>query len=421
MAKQITFIHAADLHLGAPLRGLRAVSPALGERLSRAIPEAYDRLVSTAIAREVDFVVLAGDIFDQAQPSYANYLQFVDGLQRLDEAGVPVYMIGGNHDPMTSWQGSFADLPANTCMFPGDRPGFSVYRKAGEPLALIGGRSYQTHVASRDESIARGITREAACKACGADAPFAVGVLHTGLDIDAEKAPVSRAELLQSGFDYWALGHIHKRMAYPPENPRMAFSGCIQGRDIRETGARGCYQVTLEQGRPNRLEFIPLASVTWQMAQVDVSGCATVADCHDAIMRELFRLNAEARCEEMVERIELVGETDLHSVLEKPGVLKDLRDQINEGYPIFFCDSLVDRTRQPVDRNALMEEGLFPAALLRQSRAQIHDSSSTVAYLQDEFLAQGLVLPQSCAKHADSLQREAEELVLDLLRGVPHA
>lgn len=418
MAKQITFIHAADLHLGAPLRGLRAVSPVLGERLARAIPEAYDRLVSAAIAREADFVVLAGDIFDQAQPSYANYLQFVEGLQRLDGAGIPVYMIGGNHDPMTSWQDSFSDLPANTCMFPGDRPGFSVFRKAGEPLALIGGRSYQTHVASRDESIAEGITREAAREACGTDAPFAVGVLHTGLDIDAEKAPVSRAELLRAGFDYWALGHIHRRMAYPPENPRMAFSGCIQGRDIRETGARGCYQVTLEQGRPNRLEFLPLASVVWQMVQVDVSDCATVADCHDSIMRELFRLNAAARCEEMVERIELVGETALHDVLEKPGVLQDLRGQINEGYPIFFCDALLDRTRQPIDRDALAEEGLFPAALLRQSAAQAQDLQSTVAYLQDEFLARGLALPQSCAKHADRLQLEAEDLAIDLLRGV---
>ncbi len=420
MAKQITFIHAADLHLGAPLRGLRAASPALGERLARAIPEAYDRLISVAVNRKVDFVVLAGDIFDQAQPSYANFLQFVEGLQKLHVAGIPVYMLAGNHDPMTAWQNSFSDLPPNTYMFPGDRPGFAVYSREGEPLALLGGRGFQTRVVSREESIAAGITLEAAREACGVDAPFAVGVLHTGLDIDTDKAPVSRAELLRSGFDYWALGHIHKRIVDSPNNPRLVFPGCIQGRDIHETGARGCYQVTLTEGQPNRLEFVPLASVAWQIAHVDVSSCATVSDCHDTIMRELFRLNGMAKCEEMVERIILHGATDLHSVLEKPGVLQDLRNQINEGYPIFYCDALIDHTEYPFDRDAILEEGLFPATLLRQSSTQIQDQSSAIAYLQDEFLAHGLALPQSCVRHIDTLQHQAENLVIDLLRGDYH-
>ena len=413
-------MHAADLHLGAPLRGLRAASPEFAERLAKAIPQAYARLIDESISRNVDFVVMAGDIFDQAQPSYANFLQFVRGLQRLEQADIPVYLLTGNHDPYTSWQRSYSQLPRNVYMFPADKPGFTVFQRDGRPLALLGGRGYYNQVVSDQQNIAEGITREAAERACGVSAPFAVGVLHTGLHLDKAKAPADLSELTASGFDYWALGHIHKRYVFSPENPRAAFSGCIQGRDILESGSRGCFQVTLTEGQRNAIEFVPLASIVWQVADVDVSACTTLAECHDAVMRELFRLNGTAQCEEMAERVTLVGTTPLHSLLCQPGVLEDLRKQMNEGYPIFYCDALVDRTESPVDREALIDEGLFPAALLRQASSLAADDGAAVTYLQDEFFSHGLVLPKKCSRKVSDLQKQAEGLLVDLLRGDSH-
>jgi DNA repair exonuclease SbcCD nuclease subunit len=217
--------------------------------------------------------------------------------------------------------------------------------------------------------------------------------------------------------DYWALGHIHMPYQDSHINPRLVFSGCIQGRDIKETGPRGCYQVTLTEHASNQTEFIPLASVVWQRLDVDVSTCATLAEAHDAIMRALFAANGHAQCEEMIERVTLVGATSLHSVLRMPGVIEDLRAQINDGYPTFFCDALIDRTRAPLDRDALLEEGLFPAVLLRQAAAQEAEEASAVAYLQDEFLKKNLQLPRSCTRKIDTLQDDAETLLLDLLGG----
>ena len=88
----ITFIHAADLHLGAPFKGLRASSPLWADVLLKAIPDAYRRIVDTAIEKQVDFVVVAGDIFDDSRPSYADFSLFVSGLERLNDAGIPVYL-----------------------------------------------------------------------------------------------------------------------------------------------------------------------------------------------------------------------------------------------------------------------------------------------------------------------------------------
>ena len=292
MSKRVTFIHASDLHLGAPFRGLRALSSKWANRLLSAIPESYDRMVDAAIARDVDFVVVSGDIFDSARPSYGDYLHFFEGLERLGEAGIPVYLITGNHDPYTSWQHDFFSLPPNATMLPGDRPGFALVERDGQPLCLIGGRGYYNQTWPMDECIAEGVTREAAEQALAvqhphaAEAPFAVGLLHTGLNLDPVKAPVDPAVLMHAGMDYWALGHIHMKYAYPSfDDPRLVFSGCIQGRDIKETGERGVFCVTLREGAKNELEFIPTASVVWQRMHVDVSDCANLPDITDKIMR----------------------------------------------------------------------------------------------------------------------------------------
>lgn len=422
MPKRLTFIHAADLHLGAPFRGLRALSDAWASRLLTAIAEAYDRVIDAAIDREVDFVVMAGDIFDSARPSYGDYLHFFEGLKRLDQAGIPAYLVTGNHDPFTSWQRGFFSLPPSSVMLPADRPGFELYERDGEPLCLIGGRGYYNQTWPVDECIAEGVTREAAERALAeahpraAQAPFCVGVLHSGLHLDPTKAPVDPKLLIRAGMDYWALGHIHVKFAYPSlDDPRIVFSGCIQGRDVKETGERGAYLVTLAEGAPNRLEFIPTASVVWQRMGVDVSDCGTLSSIADKVMRELFRENGKAHCEQMVTRITLEGPTPLHTMLERPGVLADMRKHINDSYPEFFCDALLDATVQPRDKEALRREGLFPAVFMQVAEAQRGNAEGEVAYLQEEFLKKNIQMPGSCTRSVEDLSQEAENLVLDLL------
>ncbi len=417
MAESVTFIHAADLHLGAPFRGLRDLSPTWSDRMVAAIPEAFDRMVSAAVERRVDFVVMAGDIFDASHPSYADFRRFFDGMAVLDKAGIPVYLCTGNHDPYTSWKSDFGELPASAFLFPADKPGYFAYQRDGRPLVLLGGRGYYNQSVSPDEDIAAGITRTNAERSLGCSAPFGVGVLHTGLNLDPTKAPTDPSNLLKSGMDYWALGHIHQPWQDSSRNPRLAFSGCIQGRDIKETGPRGCYQVTLRQGEDNRAEFIPCAGVVWQRLDVDVSACTTLVEVHDAIMRQLFAANGSAQCEEMVERITLTGRSGLHQVLRQPGVVDDLRSNINDSYPAFFCDALIDRTRPVFDREALARDGLFPAAVLRQSQAMASQPDAMRAFLQEEFLEKNISMPASCDSDVEGLRQQAEDLVLDLLEG----
>lgn len=152
MARSVTFIHAADLHLGAPFRGLRAVSPVWADRLVKSIPDAYRKLIDETIREQVDFLIIAGDAFDASHPSYADFCLFRDGLERLHDANIPVYFCTGNHDPYARWAGEYGDLPENVHLFDPHEANYFIYEKEGESLAVLGGRSYYTQAWPQDEN-----------------------------------------------------------------------------------------------------------------------------------------------------------------------------------------------------------------------------------------------------------------------------
>lgn len=418
MTESVRFIHVADLHLGAPVRGVCHAGPEWAARLQRAIPEAFERVVDVALEREADFMVVAGDVFDTSRPSYRDYLRFFEGLRRLDEAGIPVYLVAGNHDPFTLWGRGVELLPKSARMLGVGGPEFALFERDGEPLCLIGGRSYYNQTWPADESIAEGISRAAAEEAFGpraARAPLSVGVIHTGLDLDLSKAPVDQGELLSSGIDYWACGHLHRFTVRPSAgDPRIVFPGCVQARDVRETGERGCCLVELGSASPS-VEFIPTSSVVFQQIEVDVGACQTLADVVRLVQAELFRENGKVHCDEMVVRVALVGETALHEFLVRGEVTEDLRNHINNAYPSFLCDVITDLTR-PAD------EGALPTGTFHEVVGDIADEERgredvLVNYVQSELVKRGIAVPASLARQVGAFNDRAERIVLDLLQG----
>lgn len=415
MGKSVSFIHAADLHLGAPFKGLRSLSPVWAAELTRAIPEAYKRLVDTAIRENVDFVVISGDIFDDSRPSYADFFTFINGLKKLDEEGIQVYFCTGNHDPLTTWNYDLSALPKNTHMFTAEDPSFEVFEKEGEPLVVLAGRGYYNQTWPKGVDISKNIWRDYMFEATGVQAPFTVAVVHTGLNIDPTRSPLNPKDLITRGVDYWACGHIHQYMVFPKKAPRIAFPGCPQGRDIKETGEHGVLKVTLEEGNTlPHIRFIPTASVVWENMEVDVSGCNTVADIHELITNKQFFLNSKTHCQKMICRVTLVGNTKLHEKLTN-SVIEDLRLVINNSYPYFFIDAIQNHTRPEIDFNSLLEEGLFPSVYLKTVAQERLNSAEALADIEKEFYDRNLSFPQKLKKDFNELCDEAEILVLDLL------
>ena len=411
----VTFIHAADLHLGAPFKGLRTIAPAWADILLEAIPEAFRKIIDTALDQQVDFVVFAGDIFDNSHPSYADFSLFVSGLRQLNQAGIPVYFVTGNHDPYISWDNSFAALPENAHLLGATKPEFACFERDGKPLALIGGRGYYTQSWPSEENISEGISRETAMADLGVSAPFMIGILHTGLDIDMTRSPVNPKHLLKKDVDYWACGHVHQPRILPSkEDPRIVYSGCPQGRDMKEEGEHGVFKVTLTTDASAEVEFIPTAKVAWQHVMLDVSECATISEVQEKIVSTEFAQNAETRCQRMIFRITLTGRSSLHEELTAQ-VLEDMRAILNDGYPFFYIDALLDKTIPLLDYKTLQKEGLFPAVYLDVMKACRSEKEATLIDLEKQFYQRDLSLPSSLEAKYKDLCDEAETLVLDLL------
>ena len=411
MSGSIRFIHTADIHLGSPIRGFGSLSDEWAARLQTAIPEAFDRVIETALTREVDFVVFAGDLVDKSSASYCDYLRFFEGLDKLHAAGIPSYLIAGNHDPYTSWARNISRLPESAHMLGVYVPTFELYERDGEPLCLIGGRSYYSEAWPFDIGVADGITRENAIGALSeahpnaAEAPFSIGIIHTGFEIDASKAVVSEDFLLAQDIDYWACGHLHRQLVRPiADDPRVVFPGGVQGRALKEFGQHGCYLVELEEGVSPRLEFVPTASVAFHSIDVDVSECRTLSDVKRVVKEALFRESSHDYCGDMVAHVNLVGETDLHAYLRKPDVVAGLQKRVNDACPSFFCDAIVDGTRFPA------ADGAIATPTLEQE-----SDSALIDYVQSTLVQRGIAVPDVLTRLIGDFRVAAETLASDLL------
>lgn len=233
------FLHCADLHLDSPLRGLEADPDAPVEKIRGATRKALRNLVDFAVEQPVDFVVAAGDLYDGDWQDWRTGRFLLDQIRRLTEAGIPFIAIRGNHDAESIITRRLR-LPSEIAwLLDHNRP--QTVRLANVPVS-IHGQSFATKAVTDD-------------LASGYPAPdperFNIGLLHSSVDGregHANYAPCAVEQLRDHGYQYWALGHIHKREILH-EDPWIVFSGNPQGRHINEPGAKGATLVTVTDGK----------------------------------------------------------------------------------------------------------------------------------------------------------------------------
>ncbi|MED3965544.1 DNA repair exonuclease [Niallia taxi] len=277
--EEITFIHCADLHLDSPMLGLKNLPAPIRAQLRESTFASFRKIVDTAIARQVDFVLIAGDIYDGEDRSLRAQILFKKEMERLKIQEIDVYIIHGNHDHLS---GSWLEVsfPDNVHIFPSDVTVFE-HKKRNTKIHLYG-FSYETrHLYDR-----RINTYE---KTDTAD--YHIGLLHGSMEGNSDHspyAPFNLQELASKGMNYWALGHIHKR-AVLQADPPVVYPGNIQGRHKKETGEKGCYYVKLNNGDAE-LEFIPTATCLWKSVQIDAAGAKNADEllslCHIAQEKE---------------------------------------------------------------------------------------------------------------------------------------
>lgn len=361
-----SFVHAADLHLDSPFAGLGRLSSEhsrVVEKLREATFRAFDTIIELCLHERVDFLLVAGDVFDGADRSLKAQLRFRDGLRRLSEHRIRAFVIHGNHDPLDGWADSI-HLPEGVHDF-GQALESIVVEKDGQAVARIHGISYPTR--KIDSRFGLGFRR-------AGDEPFQIGLFHCNVGGDTRHdpyAPRTVGELAEAGLDYWALGHIHESVVLRSVNPFIGYPGNTQGRHINESGPRGCFlvRVTAAGKLDTPPEFIPTDSVRWLSGEIDITGVAALDELLSRFEERLDDLLDQAAGRPVVARIALVGRGVLHQALTRHQASRDLLDKLHElgvqRNPFVWTESLVVRTRPQVDLDARRSAPDFLGDLLR--------------------------------------------------------
>lgn len=303
----IRFIHAADIHLDSPLKGLAKRLNLPAAKILSATREALVNLVTLAINEKVDFVLLAGDIYDGDPEDLSANFHFNQQMGRLNQKNIKVVMITGNHDAKSKISRPLSP-PKNLTILSTDNPESCEITKEGDVIAIIHGQGFLNQAETRNLATAY-------------PAPIAgklnIGILHTSLDGrdgHANYAPTSTKELINKGYSYWALGHVHTREVVH-EKPYIIFPGNIQGRHIRETGAKGCYLVTFKDNHEAQLEFKPIDVFRWEAITVNLDGIEEESEFEGRLTETIESRKLPFHEIPHGIRIILKGKTSLHSWL----------------------------------------------------------------------------------------------------------
>ncbi|MCK9212928.1 metallophosphoesterase family protein [Rhodoferax sp.] len=387
------FIHTADIHLDSPLVGLAAYKDAPVSLLRTVTRDAFTRLVDVAIEEAIDFMVIAGDLYDGTWKDYNTGHFFCREMGRLNKVGIPVYLLFGNHDAESEMTKKLT-LPTNVHTFEARKA--NTFTIDALKVALHG-RSYKE--AATFENLVSGYP-----------APLAgwlnIGVLHTALGGYTEHvnyAPCSVAELTAKGYDYWALGHVHEH-AILQKSPWVVFPGNLQGRHIREIGARGAVLVTADEAGIQSVERVLVDALRWHVVDVDASQASTLQDVVRLAGQAFERLLTETpESIYLSVRVCIKGKSAVH------GELFGLESQLRE-------DILGQAAGQGTDR--LWVEKVRLETEPAVDAAQLATRSDAIADLQ-KFLDQA---PEDAAL-LDALLQDLRPLLdrmpLDVVRAVP--
>jgi exonuclease SbcD len=340
----LRFVHAADLHLDSPLLGLTRKSADYAARVDDASRQAFDNLIALAIDEACGLLVIAGDVFDGQWRDYRTGQFFVDRMRKLREAGVRVVMIAGNHDAENRFA-SRLELSDNVTVLSSKRPETVRLEELG---IAVHGRSFP----QRD--VTDNIALDYPAPIAGL---FNIGLLHTactGRDGHASYAPCTVEQLVNHGYQYWALGHVHAREVLSSA-PHIVFPGNLQGRSVRETGEKGATLVSVAAGMVSAIEHRSLDVVRWAVETIDVSIVDDRRDLLPIIRARIDTAYGAADGRALAIRLRLLGATELHADLltEAAEVREDIETLLASVAADIWLERLEVRTAPPVVTSAV--------------------------------------------------------------------
>jgi len=380
--------------------GLKNLPTSIHNKLKESTFIAFKKVIDTAINKKVDFIIIAGDIYDGEDRSIRAQIRFREEMLRLKENQIEVYLIHGNHDHLNgNWVQ--IELPDNVHVFP-SMVTLKQFVKNNASVNLYG-FSYETrHVQERKiDEYER-----------NEDANFHIGILHGNLEGSTDHrayAPFQVKDLLAKKMDYWALGHIHKRELLETIPP-IVYPGNIQGRHKKETEVKGCYYVELSEGDAY-LEFIPTSEVIWDTLKIDASTVKTFDDLYKLCRKEIderreksysFIISIEM---EQLRMEESFLDSDLLEILQQ--------DEVDSESFVWVTSIKIQENTEWLKEN-LLKESAFYEELFAVTQEYEAVNEAVIPLYQHPKAHR--FLEELTIDEKQALAKEAEELLLTMLK-----
>lgn len=315
MTSTFRFVHCSDLHLDTPFTGIGATDDKTAEVLADSTFRSFRRVIETAILEKAEFVLVAGDVYDSEKHSLRARLEFRNAVRQAAKNGIEVFMVHGNHDPLSSWKEDIS-FPDNFHRFGSDLESLDV-KRGGNVIARVSGISYP--VSEVWENLALRFR-----KVPEKPSVFTAGLLHCNLGSVSSKhrnySPCTIEDLERVPVDYWALGHVHGSNVIRDSDPAIVYPGNIQGRHVGESGMKGCYIVDVVEGNVKRISFRETSSVLWHNLRIDVTDMKGPAEAVDLMRERCLSLAGNIPSLQHVARFTLCGSPS------EEGVFFDLVD-----------------------------------------------------------------------------------------------
>ncbi len=404
----ITVLHLADLHIGVENYGRIDPVSGLHTRLQDYLAR-LDEAIDIGLDAGVDLVLIAGDIYKNRTPNPTHQREFARRIGRLRMAGVPVFILTGNHDISPSLGRAHSVEIFGTLEIEGvtiaDRPCLHTLHTARGALQIIAVPWVTRHaLMTREEmrlasfgeieaELRKRVERfiESTAAEIDASLPTILAMHGTvdGAQVGIERSitlgqdlVLSRGMLTQPGIDYVAMGHIHKHQSLG-EHPPIVYPGSIERIDFGERDEdKGCVLVDLHKGATS-WRFQKLAARSFVSIEVDVRNSSTPQErAAQAIARQDVR-------QAVVRVVIKAAQEQTASLREEP-----LREQLNAQAAFFIATIAIEVERDVRGRFANAEQelyaGLTPRRALElylQAKQTDPDRISTLLAAADELLA----------------------------------
>jgi len=360
--ESLRFIHAADLHLDSPFRGIGSASVALKDRLQAATLGALRRVVDHTIESKADFLLIAGDIYDSKDRNLRALVSFRSEMERLAERNIPAFIVHGNHDPLNGW-GSGFQLPPNVVTF-GGRADTEPFIRRGREVAQITGVSYARERIT--DNLAAGLKPPE-------NAAYSIALLHANIGHQAghaDYAPATVEELATAGFNYWALGHVHTQSTLASDPAMIVYPGNTQGRNPRESGPRGCLQVDVDTYGRAHLEFIDTSIARWVHLEISIAGIGAMDQLVDLMLAK-GREAAAAFGGPTVARCTIRGNGALHRDLQREDMNEELAELLGS---VVIAESVRIATGPELDFESLVRTETMVSDFLKLTDRALEDA-----------------------------------------------